>query len=131
MQRLVVVDGEYGASFRWLDAGDRILEIKCPLKGRQSALWRAVADRRLPEHYHWQVEHQLMVTKAEVADVFVCDGQEGVMLETMPDTSNWPRIHDAWDAFAGNHDSNLPSLQKAIDLTTAFFSRNVVAVSCG
>ena len=40
-----------------------------------------------------------MVAKAEVADVFVFDGTEGIQLEVTPDQSTWPQIHAAWDAF--------------------------------
>ena len=53
----------------------------------------------MPEHYQWQVQHQLMVTKAEVADVYVFDGTEGLLLEVQPQPDTWPRIHDGWDAF--------------------------------
>jgi putative phage-type endonuclease len=100
IQPLVVVDGEYSASLdgRTL-AGDRIVEIKCPVKGRESTLWKAVAAGHLPEHYRWQVRHQLMVTRAEVADVFVFDGTEGVLLEVAPEPDTWPQIHAAWDQF--------------------------------
>ena len=43
MQPLVVVDGEYSASLDGMTlAGDRIVEIKCPVKGRESTLWQAV-----------------------------------------------------------------------------------------
>ena len=41
-----------------------------------------------------------MVTGADVADVFVFDGVEGIMLEQQPDPSTWPRIREAWEAFA-------------------------------
>src|SRR5437762_905865 len=82
MQPLVLVDGEYSASLDGLTlGGERIVEIKCPVKGRDSTLWKAIEAGRLPEHYQWQVQHQLMVTKAEVADVFVFDGTEGIQLE--------------------------------------------------
>lgn len=101
MQPLVVVDGEYSASLDgWTLAGDRILEVKCPLKGRDSTLWKTVEAGRLPEHYQCQVEHQLMVTNAARADVFVFDGAEGILLEVTPDAGTWPRIHEAWDKFA-------------------------------
>jgi putative phage-type endonuclease len=100
MQPLVLVDGEYGASLDGVSlAGDRVLEIKCPFKGRHSTLWKTVESGRLPEHYQWQVQHQLMVTKAEIADVFVFDGTEGIQLEVTPDLNAWPQIHEAWDAF--------------------------------
>ena len=102
MQPLVVVEGEYSAS---LDAmtldGGRIAEIKCPVKGRDSTLWKTVEAGRLPDHYRWQVQHQLMVTKASVADVFVFDGAEGIVLEIAPEPDAWPRIHEAWDEFMG------------------------------
>jgi putative phage-type endonuclease len=101
MQPLVVVDGEYSASCDgWTLAGDRVLEVKCPLNGRDSMLWKTVEAGRLPEHYQWQVEHQLMVTSAAVADVFVFDGTEGILLEVAPDASTWLRIHRAWNTFA-------------------------------
>ena len=52
MQPLVMVDGEYSASLDGLTlAGDRIVEIKCPLKGRDSTLWKTIAAGRLPEYY--------------------------------------------------------------------------------
>lgn len=79
---------------------DRVVEIKCPLKGRESSLWRAIEARSLPEHYLWQVQHQLMVTKADIADVFIFDGSEGVIFPVAPDPTSWPRIHAAWDEFS-------------------------------
>ena len=102
MQPLVLLDGEYSASLDGITlGGDRVLEIKVPFKGRDSKLWQAVdGGGHLPEHYHWQVQHQLMVAKAEIADVFVFDGTDGILLEVTPDPSSWPRIHKAWDAFS-------------------------------
>src|SRR6266550_3053804 len=100
IQPLVLVNGEYSASLDGLTlGGERLVEIKCPFKGRDSTLWKTIEAGRLPEHYQWQVQHQLMVTKAEVADVFVFDGTEGIQLEVAPDLSTWPRIHSAWDEF--------------------------------
>jgi len=101
MKPLVLVDGEYSASLDgYTLAGDRIVEIKCPRQGRASSLWKSVQSRFLPEHYQWQVQHQLMVTKADIADVFVFDGAEGVVFPVAPDPSTWPRIWAAWDKFA-------------------------------
>jgi len=101
MQPLVVVDGEYSGSLDGMTlGGERIVEIKCPVRGKDSTLWKTVAAGGLPTHYQWQVEHQLMVTKAALADVFVFDGADGILLEVAPDASTWPRIHEAWDKFA-------------------------------
>ena len=62
---LVVVDGEYSASLDGITlSGDRILEIKSPVTGRDSALWQAVeGGGHLPEYYQLQVQHQLWVAK--------------------------------------------------------------------
>ena len=49
MQPLVLVDGEFSASLDGLTlSGDRVLEIKCPFKRRESSLWKAVAEGRSP-----------------------------------------------------------------------------------
>jgi putative phage-type endonuclease len=101
MKPLVLVNGEYSASLDGFTlAGDRMVEIKCPLKGRESSLWKAIEARTLPEHYQWQVQHQLMVTKADIADVFIFDGSEGVIFPVAPDPDTWPRICSAWDEFS-------------------------------
>ena len=102
MQPLVVVDGGYSASLDGMTlAGDRILEIKSPVKGRESTLWQTVeGGGHLPEHYQLQLQHQLMVAKADVADVFIFDGSDGILLELLPDPTSWPLIHQAWDIFA-------------------------------
>jgi putative phage-type endonuclease len=102
MQPLVVIDGEYSASLDGMTlGGERIVEIKSPVKGRDSTLWQTVDAGRLPEHYHLQVQHQLLVTGAAVVDVFVFDGTEGVLLEVSPEPNTWPRIHTAWEEFVG------------------------------
>ncbi|MEO9161594.1 MAG: YqaJ viral recombinase family protein, partial [Casimicrobiaceae bacterium] len=78
---------------------DRILEIKVPMKGRDSSLWKSIEARALPEHYQHQVQHQLMVTKADIADVYIFDGTEGVVFPVAPYPDCWPRIQAAWDEF--------------------------------
>jgi putative phage-type endonuclease len=102
MQPLVLLDGEYSSSLDGVTlGGERIVEIKCPYKGQSSALWQAVeGGGHLPEHYQLQVQHQLMVSRAEIVDVFIFDGSDGILLEVLPDPTAWPRIHEGWDAFA-------------------------------
>jgi hypothetical protein len=41
-----------------------------------------------------------MVTRADIADVYVFDGTEGVIFPVAPDESAWSRIRAASDAFA-------------------------------
>jgi putative phage-type endonuclease len=100
MQPLVLVDGEYSASLDGLTFdGDLVLEVKCPARGRESDLWEQVQAGQLPEHYRWQVEHQLMVSGAKLAHVYVFDGRQGVLLEQRPDSARWMEIHRGWEAF--------------------------------
>ena len=100
MEPLVLQEGEYSASLDGITLeGDLILEIKCPFRGRQSELWKAVSAGELPEHYGWQIEHQLMVAGATRAHLWVFFGTEGILLEVAPRPERWPQIHAAWDAF--------------------------------
>ena len=87
--------GEPGRPDAWLASAS----------SRSSARSRAATRRcgrpskrdACPSTTSWQVQHQLMVTKADVADVFVFDGSEGILFPVAPDPSTWPQIHDAWD----------------------------------
>lgn len=100
MQPLVLVEGDYSASLDGLTFdGTLIVEIKCPLRGRDSSLWKAVAAGEVPEHYGWQIEHQLMVSGASLAHLFVFDGSEGRLTEIAPRPERWKGIQEAWDAF--------------------------------
>lgn len=101
MEPIVMQDGDYSASLdgATLD-GDLIVEIKCPMQGRASTLWQQVTAGTVPEHYQLQVQHQLMVSGAAFAHLFVFDGAEdGHLLEIAPDPATWERIRTAWDAF--------------------------------
>lgn len=100
MQPLVLVDSEYSASLDGITLdGSLILEIKSPFKGRESDLWKAASKGTIPEHYRWQIETQLMVSGAELAHLFVFDGQEGILIEQRPEKEGWARIEDGWSEF--------------------------------
>ena len=100
MQPLVLVDGDYSASLDGLTfGGELLLEIKCPVKGKTSSLWQAVANGEIPVHYRWQLEHQFMVSGARQGHLYVFDGHEGLLQEVSPDPATWPRIRTAWDEF--------------------------------
>jgi len=100
MQPLVLVDGEYSASLDGMTfAGDLILEIKCPMKGQDSELWQQVARGVLPDYYALQIQHQLMVSGAAVADLYVFDGRVGMLLQVNPAPERWTTIQEAWDIF--------------------------------
>lgn len=68
--------------------------------GEESTLWQAIQARQLPEHYWWQAQHQLLVTRADVADVFVFDGSEGIVFPVAPERESWLKIQAAWDEFS-------------------------------
>lgn len=100
MEPLVMVEGEYSASLDGITlAGDLILEVKCPMRGRDSQLWQAVSAGEIPEPYFWQVQHQLMVAGAALAHVYVFDGAEGALVEQAPQPERWETIRRDWDAF--------------------------------
>ena len=109
MQPLVLVEGNYSASLDGLTFdGQLIVEIKCPVKGKDSSLWKSVAQGTVPEHYSWQIEHQLMVSGASLAHLYVFDGQEGILLEVAPQPERWLEIHTAWEDFMRCIESDTP-----------------------
>ena len=100
MQPVVLVDGDYSASLDGMTLdGQLVLEIKVPFKGASSALWQEAEVGRIPVHYQWQLQHQLMVAKAELAHLFVFDGDRGLLLEARPQPDDWVQLRDHWDAF--------------------------------
>ena len=102
MQPQLVVDGQYSASLDGTTLnGTTLVEIKCPYKGQASALWQTVSTGTIPEHYRWQVQHQLMVSKAKLAYLWVFDGSAGTQLTIEPDEASFLQIRQAWEAF--NH----------------------------
>lgn len=109
MQPLVLQQGLYSASLDGMDLdGQLILEIKCPYKGEASALWNEAVVGVVPEHYRLQVMHQLMVSGAEIAHLYVFDGTRGLLLPIERDEDTMQRIRDGWDQFQVFMDSDSP-----------------------
>lgn len=109
MQPLVLEAGGYSASLDGMTLdGDLVLEIKCPLRGTRSDLWQDVLGGQVPEHYQAQVQHQLMVTGAELAHLFVFDGAKGILHAIERDEALMARIQEAWDDFQQYLDSDTP-----------------------
>ena len=109
MQPLVLQDGLYSASLDGMTlAGDLIVEIKVPYKGQGSALWQSVEGGEVPAYYVAQVQHQLMVSGAALAHLWVFDGCHGLLHEIEPDLTEFERIGQAWDAFAVFLDTDTP-----------------------
>lgn len=111
MQPLVLQDGPYSASLDGMTLeGGLIVEIKCPFRGQGSALWKDVADGTVPGHYALQVQHQLMVSGAALAHLWVFDGVHGLLSPIERDETVMQRIREGWDWFQGflNTDSPPP-----------------------
>ena len=109
MQPLVMVDGDYSASLDGITLlGDTIVEIKCPYRGQTSELWQTVHTGSVPAHYMLQVQHQLMVSQAKHAYLWVYDGNEGIGLSIEPDAAAFSQIKAAWEAFQPYLDHDTP-----------------------
>ena len=109
MQPLVLKDGAYSASLDGMTLeGDLIVEIKCPFRGQDSALWKDVADGTVPSHYGVQVQHQLMVSGAATAHLWVFDGAHGLLCPTERDEAVMQLIREGWDSFQRFMDSDTP-----------------------
>lgn len=100
MQPLVLKDGNYSASLDGMTLdGKLILEIKCPLRGSRSELWQETRAGKVPEHYAIQIQHQMMVSGASLAHLWVFDGRDGILCPLDRDDIAMARIKKAWDAF--------------------------------
>ena len=109
MQPLVLQDGAYSASLDGMTLdGKLIVEIKCPMRGQQSELWQRVAAGEVPQHYALQIQHQLMVSGAEFAHLWVFDGRVGILCAVERDESMMEEIRAGWDAFQHFIDTDSP-----------------------
>jgi putative phage-type endonuclease len=109
MQPVVLEAGAYSASLDGMTLeGDLVLEIKCPMRGANSNLWLDVAAGQVPAYYLIQVQHQLMVSGASTAHLWVYDGNKGLLHEIDRDELAMDRIRQAWDAFQPYLDSDTP-----------------------
>jgi len=72
-----------------------ILEIKCP--GAEDHA-KAVAGT-VPEKYIPQIQHQLLVTGADVCHYYSFDGERGVLVEVKPDVEYCKKLFLAEQAF--------------------------------
>lgn len=109
MQPLVLQDGEYAASLDGVTLdGELIVEIKCPYKGQASSLWQALEAGEVPEHYRMQIQHQLMVSGAALAHLWVFDGKAGLLREIRPEPQAVGAIHAGWEAFVPFLTSDTP-----------------------
>jgi putative phage-type endonuclease len=109
MQPLVIEDAGYSASLDGMTIdGDLILEIKCPFRGSRSDLWQDVLAGQVPMHYAVQVQHQLMVSGAAQAHLWVFDGSVGILREVGRNEDLMDSIKQGWEAFQPYLDGDTP-----------------------
>ena len=65
----------------------------------QSDLWQDVQSGQVPTHYGIQVQHQLMVSGAALAHLWVFDGNQGILHAIEPDATVMEQIQAGWDNF--------------------------------
>ena len=96
----VFVSGDYGASLDGIDLfNELIVEIKCPMKGKTSDLWKQAENGEIPTHYALQMQHQMMVTGIEDAHLWVFDGAVGIAVPLKADKQVFETIRSEWDDF--------------------------------
>jgi putative phage-type endonuclease len=109
MQPLVLQDGPYSASLDGMDLdGQLIVEIKCPFKGKASDLWNDAILGLYPQHYNVQIQHQLMVSGAQTAHLWVYAGTEGLLLPVDRDQEVMDAIQRGWEQFQTYLDGDTP-----------------------
>ncbi len=111
VQPITLVEGDYSASLDGLTFdGSLLVEIKSPVRGASSTLWEQVSQGEVPEHYRVQVQHQLMVSGAGQAELFVYDEDlgKGIALPIYPDPQTHEAIRAAWDLFMPHIEADTP-----------------------
>ncbi len=101
MQPMVLQkDGWLSASLDGISFnGDLILEIKCPPSGEASHTWQQAQAGSIPEHYYWQLQHQLHVSDVPTAHFWVFDGEKGLLIEKLPNVDDQDRLINTWRDF--------------------------------
>jgi len=101
MQPMVLKkDGWLSASLDGISFnGDLVLEIKCPSGGDKSNTWQRALASSVPEHYYWQVQHQLHVSDAPVVHFWVFDGEKGLLIEQTPSADDQRKLIQTWRNF--------------------------------
>lgn len=110
MQPMVLrKDGWLSASLDGISFhGDLILEIKCPSGGEDSDTWRQAQAGAVPEHYYWQLQHQLHVAGAPLVHFWVFDGKDGLLIERGRESSDEQRLLDRWRDFWQHIENDTP-----------------------
>lgn len=90
--------------------GTRGLEIKCPVKGAESDVWKAVEAGAPPAHYMWQAQAQILIAGLKRVTFAVYDEPTHslVFCDVLPDVQAHEAIKAAWAQFFEYLDSDTP-----------------------
>lgn len=72
-----------------------VLEVKCPGKENH----QMAVKGEVPKYYWWQMQHQLLVARGTMAHYWSFDGEDGVLIEVLPDPTAQKTILDAARGF--------------------------------
>ena len=75
----------------------------------------ATTRRALQRDYVVQIQHELMVSGAEIAHLWVFDGNAGILHEIVRDDALMEAIRSAWDGFQQYLDGDTPPLLSEAD----------------
>ena len=106
LEPAVYCRGRYSASLDAITPDMRLnVEIKCPVRGSRSDLWRKVRRGKLPRHYKIQLAHQWHVcgTERNILMVYCSDQRQSVQMEVSVDELGllWSDVVEpAWRIFA-------------------------------
>lgn len=111
--------GPYSASLDGItpDIG-MAAEIKCPVKGRLSSLWKSVQSGIIPPYYRVQIEQQMRCADASESLLWVWCASSQTGLESPifeQDNALWNRIQDAWELFQTCLDTHTPPAPTHLD----------------
>lgn len=78
-----------------------IAEIKCPFKGKESKLWLATLDGKIPRYYLAQMEQQMFVSGATYCHFFVYTPTDKSFLHKIiePDLELRAELISSWEEF--------------------------------
>ena len=123
LKPVCVEDGLFGASLDGIEANpdgvEFVAEVKCPWRGPDAAVYEAAKSatdictrehvgRWIPEHYWYQVQHQLMVTGLPLCAFYVWTPTGAITLWVEADTQSHDELRRRWADFWWHMSEGVP-----------------------
>lgn len=100
LEPVVVADGHYAASLDGITPDElHLVEIKTSTRGTHGSRWLLAEQGKMSDRDYCQVQHQLMVSKAKRATLWVWNPYTslGLAVEARPDPDYWSLLRNRWD----------------------------------